>query len=191
LPEKELKRKWLEEHDRRQPIVNIDNSKSRKTTTQQATLEGIQIAKLKVLADAAKASKSRDGARTRYKKAVEEASFKSVSVFTERFGVEWDMINRIATDPAHEFHNLVKDMIALIANIGNMTFTEDIWKKERQYNRFKDVANFKQAPWHATKDSMQEVQDLTQSGVLKVPYGWPSLIHYFHSDYKKVSIYFY
>jgi hypothetical protein len=40
------------------------------------------------------------------------------------FGEDWDLINRIAADPAHEFHNLVKDLLKLISNKGSMKFKE-------------------------------------------------------------------
>jgi hypothetical protein len=47
-----------------------------------------------------------------------------VSIFTSMFGEDWDLINRIAADPAHEFHNLVKDLLKLISNKGSMKFKE-------------------------------------------------------------------
>lgn len=43
-----------------------------------------------------------------------EMAFKDVSVFHEFFGADWDIISRIACDPAHELQNLVKDMLALV-----------------------------------------------------------------------------
>ena len=57
-----------------------------------------------------------------------EKAFKDVSVFHEFFGEDWDIINRIACDPAHELQNLVKDMLALVHTqlvviTANLSFT--------------------------------------------------------------------
>ena len=47
-----------------------------------------------------------------------------VPIMTTMFGEDWDLMNRIAADPAHEFHNLVKDMLKLWSNVGSMRFKE-------------------------------------------------------------------
>lgn len=52
--------------------------------------------------------------QTAYNKLQAETPFKDVSVFHEFFGEDWDIINRIACDPAHELQNLVRDLLALV-----------------------------------------------------------------------------
>ena len=66
-----------------------------------------------------------------------------MSPFHELFGYTWDMIMRIAFDPAHEFGNLGKDLLGLINNKDKMRWTNSRAKSHRKKKRFKKRKGFK------------------------------------------------
>jgi hypothetical protein len=130
------------------------------------------------------------GAKGRYAAQVEADSFKDVSVFTELFTEDWDMMNRVAADPAHEFHNLVKDILSLICNKGNMALKAKRLAEEKKIGRFQNVATPSQAPWLASNETLRQVEQVVSGvgntpTVLRVPYGWPMNVNYFGEDIKK------
>jgi hypothetical protein len=74
------------------------------TTTKDAIIAGEAVERLKAVSEKVPYIR---GSKSRYKEALEQERFKHVSVFTAFFGESWDLISRIAADPAHELHNLV------------------------------------------------------------------------------------
>jgi hypothetical protein len=187
LEEKELKKKWEEEFKKTSDYALRGKGKPTKTTTAQAKQEGLGMRRLKHLADT---GRNGDGAKTRYETGVKDNSFKDNSVFTEILSEEWDLIMRVAADPAHELYNLVKDILSLICNKGNMSLKASHLEWEKKYGRFKDVASSAQAPWVASTGNLQEVENVvTGEGhtrpLLRYPTGWPTNAHYFGADIKK------
>ena len=114
--EQALKEKWHKEF-RKDSDASLNRSKAKPkfTTTKEATVSGRLVEKMLA---ATKAKPYVPGSKSRYKEAEFAEAFKSVSAFTEFFTEEWDLILRIAADPAHEFYNLVKDMLKLICSLG-------------------------------------------------------------------------
>ena len=92
------------------------------------------------------------GLPTLAKKTAEEEPFKNESVFMKHFGSDWDMIKRIACDPAHQFYNLVKDLLALIGNFGSMKSKEKYLEHEQEHGRLKDI-NTVRCPVAANKNN--------------------------------------
>jgi hypothetical protein len=125
------------------------------------------------------------GLKTRYKELVEKEPFKDESVFMKYFGDDWDMIKRIAVDPAHQFYNLVKDYLALIIDYGSMKLTKEHLDAEQDKGRFHDVTLGK-APWHVSKKFKKIITGLVKN--LKVAHGRPSLMDYFTDEYEKIKI---
>lgn len=118
----------------------------------------------------------------------QEEPFKGVSVFCEFFGESWDMINRIAFDPAHEFHNLVKDLIALVTNVGSMHFKPKRLDEEKKLGRFSECKTPKDAPWIVSDRTRTILSELIDSNKLKVPSDWPKILNYFNDDYEKIKL---
>ena len=69
----------------------------------------------------------------------EREPFKDVSVFMKLHGLDWDMIRRIACDPAHQFYNLVKDLLSLTTNFGPHKFTAGHLQFEKGHGRFQSI----------------------------------------------------
>ncbi len=111
-----LKEKWHKEFRKDSDAsLHRAQAKPKFTTTKGATESGRLVERM---LDATKTQPYATGSKQRYKEAEFEEAFKSVSAFTEFFTEEWDLILRIAADPAHEFFNLVKDMLKLICSLG-------------------------------------------------------------------------
>jgi hypothetical protein len=79
------------------------------------------------------------GMKTKTKRIIAKEPFKDVSVFLKYFPDDWDMISRVAADPAHQFYNLVKDLLALLTNSGNMSLKKKHLAFEKQHGRLKDI----------------------------------------------------
>jgi hypothetical protein len=185
--EKQLKKKWHKEFVKTTDYARRGTGKPTMTTTAQAREEGLLMRRLKHLADT---ERNGSGAKTRYNDSVKEKSFKDNSVFTELLGEEWDLIMRVAADPAHELYNLVKDILSLICNKGNMSLKASHLVWEKKYGRFTNVTSAAKAPWIATTGRLLEVENVvTGEGytrpVLRNPTGWPGSVHYFGQDLKK------
>ena len=102
---------------------------------------------------------------------VEEEPFKYVSVFASFFGTDWDIISRIVIDPAHEIHNLVKDLLALTMNDGSMEFKPKRLNEEKKIGRFSEYKSNKDATWRIS-DRMKEIlSSLMKDHVFKIPDG--------------------
>jgi hypothetical protein len=69
----------------------------------------------------------------------EREPFKDVSVFMKLHGLNWDMIRRIACDPAHQFYNLVKDLLSLTTNFGPHKFSAGHLQFEKDHGRFQSI----------------------------------------------------
>ena len=95
------------------------------------------------------------------KRTVEREPFKDVSVFMKFFGDDWDMIERIACDPAHQFYNLVKDLLALVGNYGSMSFKAKHLKFEQDRGRFKNITTSQRKPQN--KESKKRKKIITQA----------------------------
>ena len=125
------------------------------------------------------------GLRAKVKKALEASPFKDVSPFIRFLGDDQDLINRIALDPAHEFHNLVKDYLMLICDQGKMKLKEKYLANEQANGRFEDIV-LGEAPWHVSKKLKNILNQLVRW--LKIPSGWPALLDYFTDDTKKMKL---
>ena len=68
---------------------------------------------------------------------------------------------------------------------GNMQFKDSDLQNEKKYGRFKNTKTADEAPWLANKLLLKSVGALIESGKLKVPYGWPAMLNYFHAEHKK------
>ena len=119
---------------------------------------------------------------------VKKNPFKGVSVFTEFFGEDWDMIRRIAIDPAHEFYNLVKDLLALVLSLKSMAFKPKRLEEEKKMGRFKDLKNSKEADWIISQRIRTILSQVIKSHKLKVPDSWPKTLDYFSEDYEKIKL---
>jgi hypothetical protein len=126
--------------------------------------------------------------KTRLKEIVQEEPFKGVSVFVKFFGKDWQMIKRIAMDPSHELHNLVKDMLALILSVKSMDFKAKRLEEEKKTGRFSGLQASNQAPWIVGARRRTILSQLMKSNKLQIPFGWPKLLDYFSEDYQKLKI---
>lgn len=155
------------------------------TTTEKAVTSGRKVKSMKDLAD-----QKVYGAKKRYEDTSKEEAFKDVSVFNEIFTVDWDLFDRIAADPAHEFHNLVVDMLSVLCNKGSMSLKKTHLAAEHKMKRFKDITTISKAPWIASNDQISGIEEVingpgTEHSVLRVPYGWPTMVNYFGEEIKK------
>ena len=123
-------------------------SKPRRMTTEKARASGektaAQVQELQNYRDTR--ARIPRGFVGEVKKTVEREPFKDVSVFMKFFGDDWAMIHRIASDPAHQFYNLVKDLLALVGNYGSMSFKAKHLKFEHDRGRFKNVTTSQRKP---------------------------------------------
>ena len=161
--------------------------KPQKMTTEEAKTSGAKTARLaNELKDFRNQKKKPTrGLITKLKETTEREPFKDVSPFVEFFGLDWDMVRRIAVDPAHQFYNLAKDILALTGNRSNMALTKEYLAKERARGRFKDITLSK-VPWHVS-DKYKRILTLFLTTV-KIPNGWPMLLNYFSDEYEKIKI---
>ena len=51
--------------------------------------------------------------------------------------------------------------------------------------RFKNMLSAANAPWKGTDECLQMIGWLIESRLMKIPYGWPSMINYFSKNDKK------
>ena len=130
-------------------------------------------------------TKPRRGLKTEVKNTMKKESFKDEAVFFKYFGDDWDMIKRIAVDPAHQFSNLVKDYLALILDLDSKKFRFEDLTKEQKHGRFKDI-EMKNVPWHVSKKFKVIITKLQKS--LKIPDGWPMMLDFFSDDYERIKI---
>jgi hypothetical protein len=138
------------------------------------------------------------GLKTKVKKVIEEESFKDVTVFFKYCGEDWDLVKRLACDPAHTFCNLAKDCLALLNNSGNMSLKKKYLEYEHKHGRLNSVMNCKRkktgdeeenyvgASWHISKKYKNILGQLLFT--LKVPEDWPMLLNYFCDDYEKIKL---
>jgi hypothetical protein len=179
VEEKALLAAWEAEHKRSAAVLLRGKGKIKLTTTREAAEAGRRVQVLKGLKDA-----KIWGAIGRYNAGVEEESFKDVPTMHEFFGSDWDMMNRVAADPAHEFHNLVKDLLGLICNKGKMSLKTKHLDAEHKRARFKHIQTPGEAPWTASKQSLEDAHDVIAATILKIPHGWPTMVNYFGEDIK-------
>ena len=178
--EKALKKKWEEEFARTGDYLRRGKGNPKMTTTRQAITEGTTLRRLRDML------LKKSITQKAYDDAAKERSFKDNSVFTEILGEEWDLIMRVAVDPAHEFHNLVKDILSLIVNKGSMALKAKDLKNEQKVGRFQDITA-SSVPWHASTESLKQLEDLLTGAdyKLRCPAAWPTTMHYFGVDLKQ------
>ena len=130
-------------------------------TTRKAKLSGEKMSAIKeTIAGYREAGQTVPrGLVSRAKKIQETEPFKDVSVFMKFLGDDWDMIKRIACDPAHQYYNLVKDMLALIGNYGQMQFKNFHLKFEQDHGRFKDIATVRRSRKSQPRKKRKRTQD--------------------------------
>lgn len=66
-----------------------------------------------------------------------------------------------------------------------MEFQPTALAAEKKLGRFKNLRTVDDAPWLASTSVLKLVGTLIESGMLKVPYGWPAMLNYFHEAHKK------
>jgi hypothetical protein len=66
-----------------------------------------------------------------------------------------------------------------------MDFKPKHLQREKELGRFKNMRTSGEAPWKGSNECLQYIGWLVESGLLRVPYGWPSMINYFHKNHKK------
>ena len=66
-----------------------------------------------------------------------------------------------------------------------MQFQPSALAREKKFGRFKNLRDVKEAPWLASRSLLKLVGTLIESGKLRVPYGWPAMLNYFHESHKK------
>jgi hypothetical protein len=160
-------------------------ARPRATTTQQASAVG------RAVEAAEERARRGDMTQTALKNLIADSPFKYVPVFTKYFGEDWDLISRIATDPAHEFQNLVLDLLDLICNEGKMKLKDKYWEEEKKQGRFRDFPKKNrvvQAPWHASKQVKNILTVLIRDGKFKTASAWPAVMPYFGEGHNKIKI---
>jgi hypothetical protein len=107
-------------------------------------------------------------------------------------GTNWDIIRRIANDPAHAFSNLCKNLLGLICSRGMMKWKPARIAKDRKAGRFKNIRCDKKvnamrsdAPWLASNERLREIDDWCES--LKMPTDWDPIGRPFEES-QKMSI---
>jgi hypothetical protein len=125
------------------------------------------------------------GLKTKVKKIIQQEPFKDEAVFFKYFGEDWDMIKRIAVDPAHQFTNLVKDYLALVLDLDSKKFRAEDLTKEQEHGRFRDI-EMKSVPWHVSKKYKNILSKLQKS--LKIPEGWPMMLDFFSDEYERIKM---
>ena len=68
---------------------------------------------------------------------------------------------------------------------GNMNFQGKHLEREKTMGRFKHMLSAAGAPWKGSDECLQYIGWLIVSKLMKVPYGWPSMINYFHKNENK------
>jgi hypothetical protein len=103
-----IRESFHEEFKLNDAVLRKTQKKPAQMTTTKAVQQGeaMKNARIKL--------QNKSMTKTAFDELQKEKAFKDVSVFHEFFGADWDIINRIACDPAHELQNLVKDMLALV-----------------------------------------------------------------------------
>ena len=168
-------------------ITELVGTKPRPMTTPEARESGRKAGALQRELDGYLDSKTDPprGLKTKVKKIMQQEPFKDEAVFFKYFGEDWDMIKRIAVDPAHQFHNLVKDYLALILDLDSKKFRQEDLTKEKKHGRFEDI-EMNNVPWHVSKKYKNILTKLQKS--LKIPEGWPMMLDFFSDDYERVKI---
>ena len=105
---KEIRESFDKEFNLNDAVLRKTKRKPPKMTTEKAVQQG------EAMRDAKQKLQNKSMTKTAFEALQKEMAFKDVSVFHEFFGADWDIISRIACDPAHELQNLVKDMLALV-----------------------------------------------------------------------------
>ena len=77
----------------------------------------------------------------------------------------------------------------VIVITGNMDFQGKHLEREKTMGRFKHMLSAAGAPWKGTDKCLQYIGWLIESKLMKVPYGWPSMINYFHKNEEKFLIF--
>jgi hypothetical protein len=145
-------------------------------TTAKATQAGREVE------DAKRRVADKSMTKIALKDLLEKTSFKEVPAFTKMFGEQWDLINKIATDPAHEFQNLILDLLALLCNAGSMKLKTAHWREEKKFGRFRNFGTSHGAPvapWHISACVKSIITGLIESGKFRVPAAWPKNMSYF------------
>jgi len=181
--------------DPRKRLKGHVQTKPKNMTTTEAVSSGKRAAAAtKELKDNPKVR----GLKTKQKKVIEQEPFKDVTVFFKYCGEDWDLVKRIACDPAHTFCNLAKDCLALLNNSGNMSLKKKYLEYEHKHGRLNNVMNCRRkktgddeendygAPWHVSKKYKNILGQLLLT--LKVPEDWPMLLNYFCDDYEKIKL---
>lgn len=158
------------------------NVKPAKMTTQAAVKSG------KNVEEAVRRTKNSSMSKNMLKKIIESEPFKGVSAFIKFFGPDFNIIPRIVIDPAHEMHNLVKDVLGLWLNVGGMEFKPKRLSEEKKMGRYSRYNNNTDAVWRINSRLLVILSTLMESGQLKIPEAWPKLLNYFSEEYEKIKL---
>ena len=92
----DIRARFAQEHKQNDGALRRMKASLRTMTNQQAIKAGrtVQRAEERV--------RSKEITKQALKDIIADSPFKYIPVFTEYFGEDWDLLSRIATDPAHE-----------------------------------------------------------------------------------------
>ena len=187
-----LRSSFYEEFNKNSAVLNrvskMDGEEVRVNTKPAAMTTAKAIKSGRIVEESLRRTLRGSMTKKRLAEIVKDNPFKGVSVFIEFFGEDWDMIRRIAIDPAHEFYNLVKDLLALVLSLKGMAFKPNRLAEEQKMGRFKDLNNSKQAGWIVSQRTRTILSQLIKSHKLKVPNSWPKTLDYFSEDYEKIKL---
>lgn len=167
-------------------ILKLVAKKPKLMTTPAARASGAKCGALRDELDGHINNKTKPpwGLKQKYKDTVAKEPFKYDSVF-HKFFTDWDMISRIACDPAHQFYNLVKDYLALIGDCDKFKFTQKYLDREKKHGRFAGVT-LQSVPFHVSQKFKVVLTELLAT--LKVPDGRPDMKDFFTDEYEKIKL---
>ena len=189
----ELQKQFMAEFNKNQPVL-CRVSKAEQQTGGRKIFKPANMTTAKAIKSGRTVERAIARAKTgsmtakALKETVRQEPFKGVSVFIDFFGENWQMIKRIAMDPAHELYNLVKDILALVLSVKAMNFKPKRLEEEKKLGRFSNLQTTAQAPWIVGDRMRAILSQLLRSNKLRIPYGWPKLLDYFSDDYQKIKI---
>jgi hypothetical protein len=188
-----LREQFYEEHNSNDAVLNrtskIDNSTGERINKKPMNMQtSAAIAAGRDVEEAIRRFNNRSMSKKRLEEIIKEKPFKGVGAFSEFFGEEWDMIKRIAIDPAHELHNLVKDLLALMQSASSMDFKPKRLAEEQKMHRFSNFANRHDAEWLISERRREILCSLIENRLFLVPESWPKIINYFNDDYDKIKL---
>lgn len=116
--------------------------------------------------------------------AKKDEAFKGVDAFTKFFAEGyWDKTSNVIFDLAHGWKHWLANIWGLMANEGQMKYTESRQAFENGLGRFLDRDGNSVTPWMVNKARGKLVQEWARN-VIKVPLGWESITDFFEKPFQ-------